>query len=332
MGTQISYVEYALPEKVITNDDLVAIFPDMDKEKVEAKIGIKQRHVVADGQTALGLAQAAAQKVLKHINRDDIDYLLLCTQSPDYLLPTSACVLQDTLGLRKDIGALDFNLGCSGFVYGLSLAKGLIHAKVAKNVLLVTSETYSKHLYHKDRSNRIIFGDGAAATVVTASATEKLMEFELGTDGASREIIMVRNGGMKHPLEAAPEELADASGNITTNNHFSMSGRDVFNFTIANIPKAVKNCLLKNQMELEDLDMVIFHQANKFMLEYLRKKIGIPEEKFFVDMELTGNTVSATIPIALRNAREKGMVKTGDKVLLAGFGVGLSWAVNIIEL
>jgi 3-oxoacyl-[acyl-carrier-protein] synthase-3 len=161
----IKHISYSLPEKILTNEQLVADFPEWTVEKVAKKIGVKQRHVVSENETALDLAEKAANKFFEEhkIARESIDFLLLCTQSPDYFLPTSACVLQDRLGLPASCGALDFNLGCSGFVYGLSLAKGLIAGNIAKNVLLITSETYSKHLHPKDKGNRTIFGDAAAA-------------------------------------------------------------------------------------------------------------------------------------------------------------------------
>ncbi len=332
MYSKIATTAYYLPTTTLTNQDLQAEIPALDIEKTESKLGIKQRHISAVDETALDLAVKAAEKVFTNFDRKEIDFVILCTQSPDYFLPTTACILQDRLQLCKDIGALDYNLGCSGFVYGLAMAKGLIHTQIATNVLLVTAETYSKHLHPMDRSNRSIFGDGATATVITASERNQIFEFVLGTDGSGKDKLIVPNGGMRHAKIAMPETTVDATGNVTTANHLKMIGPDVFNFTIKHIPKAVQQCLEKNNTTLEALDFIIFHQANKYMLEYLRKKIKAPETKFYIHLEDTGNTVSSTIPIALQDCLVNNRIKKGDKVLLVGFGVGLSWAATMVEI
>jgi 3-oxoacyl-[acyl-carrier-protein] synthase-3 len=330
--TKVSHLKYYLPTGVLTNEDLRSEFPELDIAKTEEKLGIKKRHICGSDETALDLAVKASEEVLQDFNKSEIDFVILCTQSPDYFLPTSACILQDRLGLNKSIGALDYNLGCSGFVYGLAIAKGLIKASVASNVLLVTSETYSKYLHKRDRGNRSIFGDGAAATIVSVSDKDQIFDFVLGTDGEGKDKLIVHNGAMRNAHCVAAPEIVDKSGNITTENHLIMKGPDIFNFTIRNIPKAFNNCLAKNNIKLDDIDFVIFHQANKYMLEYLRKKIDIPNEKFYINLKETGNTVSSTIPIALYDCLKENKIRSGDKVMLVGFGVGLSWAMTIIEI
>ena len=331
MGSRITHVEYFLPEQVLSNDDLKNVFPSIDLGKIE-KIGIHSRHIASDKETSLDLAYHAAIKLFDKIDKTKIDYLLLCTQTPDYFLPTSACILQDRLGLRKNIGALDFNLGCSGYVYGLSLAKGLIEGGIASNVLLLTGETYSKLLNEEDRGNRSIFGDAGSATIISKSEDNKIFNFELGTDGAGAENLIVKNGALKNKTDTAPKIKEYGSNNCYTDNDLYMNGPEIFNFTIKNIPSLVEQTLAKNNMLIDDMSYVIFHQANKFMLGYLRKKIKIPENKFYVNLETVGNTVSNTIPIALKDSIEKGHVKEGDKVLLCGFGVGYSMGATIIEL
>lgn len=329
---KISNVEYYLPKNILDNAQLEKEFPEWNSEKIAEKTGIKQRHIAAKDQTALDLGLRAAEQLLESFEKDKIDFILLCTQSPDYFFPTGACILQDRLGLKKNIGALDFNLGCSGFVYGLALAKGLIHTNVANNVLLITAETYSKHINPKDKANRSIFGDGAAACIVSESETEKIFDFELGTDGSGMNNLIVQNGGFRNKFNSLESDIFEEGNFVRNENNLYMNGPEIFNFTIANIPGLVNRVLEKNQLTIETIDYVIFHQANKFMLDYLRKKIKIAPEKFYQNMENTGNTVSATIPIALKDCIDKNIISYGDKVLLCGFGVGYSWGATVIEL
>jgi 3-oxoacyl-[acyl-carrier-protein] synthase-3 len=332
MGSKLVGLDYYLPERVLTNEDLEKEFPDWDSSKIESKIGIRQRHVVSEGETALDLAEKACLKVLANYDKTLIDFVILCTQSPDYFLPTSACILQNRLGLSENIGAYDFNLGCSGYIYGLAQAKGFIAAGIAKNVLVVVAETYSRHMYIKDVANRAIFGDGAAATIISASDTNHIHEFSLGTCGAGYENLIVRNGGMKNPTEETPEEIEYGTQSFYTANHLYMNGPEIFNFTIDYVPKLVENTLAVNKLLLDDVDYFIYHQANKFMLNYLRGKNKIPKEKFYIDMTDTGNIVSATVPVGLKNAIDKGIVVPGQKVMLVGFGVGYSWGATVITI
>ncbi len=332
MGVKIANIEYYLPEKVVTNDQLAKQFPDWSSEKIEKKVGIRERHIVKEDETALDLALRASKKVFKNYDKDKIDFLILCTQSSDYYLPTSACILQDKLGLKTNIGAFDFNLGCSGFVYGLALAKSLINSNIAKNILLITSETYTKHIHPKDKSNRTMFGDAAAAIIIEKSEEEQIGEFVLGTDGSGYKNLIVPNGGLRNRYNPNSKEIDDGSGSIRTDNNLYMNGPEIFNFTIKAVPKVVAETLVKNSITLDDLDYVIFHQANKYMNEYLRKKINIPKEKFYLNLLHTGNTVSATIPIAIKDALDNKLIKKGDKVLLVGFGVGYSWGGIIVTI
>lgn len=323
MGAYIHSIEYYLPENTVDNKLLSREFPEWEAEKIEEKVGIKTRHICSKNETALDLAYNAAEKVLKNFNKDQVDFVILCTQSPDYYLPSGACILQDRLKLRKDIGAFDYNLGCSGYIYGLALAKSLINSHISSNVLLIMAETYSKHIHPSDKSNRSIFGDGAAATLILPSSEDKIHEFILGTDGKGKDNLIVKKGGMRF-IDSQNEDLVE--------DYLYMNGPEIFNFTLDIIPDLFKNILLKHNMSIDQIDFCIFHQANKFVLEYLRKKLKIDPAKFYNNMLDTGNTVSATIPIALKDCLEKKIVKSGDKVLLVGFGVGYSWGATIITL
>jgi len=332
MGCSIKYIEYYLPDKILNNKQLEKEFPEWDAEKIEKKTGIRERHVVGNDETALDLGFKAATEVLKNYNKEKIDFLLLCTQSPDYYLPSSACILQNKLGLRTNIGAFDYNLGCSGFIYGLAMAKSFILSGIANNILLITSETYTKHIHPNDKSNKTIFGDGAAATIIEKSEKLGILEFSLGTDGSGYKNLIVPNGGLRNRYDIYAKEIDDGSRSIRTDNTLYMNGTEIFNFTIDAVPKVVSSVLKINNMKLEEINYVIFHQANKYMIEYLRKKIKIPKDKFYIKMLHTGNTVSATIPIALKDCLDNKIVEDGDKVLLVGFGVGYSWGATIIKI
>ncbi|WP_120232521.1 3-oxoacyl-ACP synthase III family protein [Chryseobacterium sp. AG363] len=321
---KISKIEYYLPQQVLTNEDLEKQFPEWSSERIQEKVGISQRHISSDSETVLDMAVQSSEKIFENYDRNKVDFILFCTQSPEYFLPTTACILQDRLGLRKNIGAIDFNLGCSGFVYGLAFAKGLIAGGIAKSILLVTSETYTKHIHPDDKGNRSIFGDASASAIIEKSEGNDY-QFCLGTDGSGAENLMVKKGAFKKDFELNPEHEFGPE-------NIYMNGPEIFNFTIENIPGLVKETLEINSMTMDDIDHFVFHQANSFMLNYLRKKTKIPAEKFYIDMEKTGNTVSATIPIALKNMMDKGMLKQGDKVLMAGFGVGYSWGATIMEI
>ena len=331
MGAIIKAIEYVYPKQKITNDDLSIRFPDYDFSKFEEKVGIKNRYWVQEGETALDLAIEACDKLLIKINKQDIDFILYCTQSPEYFLPTTACILQNKLGLNINIGALDFNLGCSGFTYGVSLSKALINSGQAKNVLLVTAETYSKYLHPNDRSNRAIFGDAAAATLISFSEKEQIGDFLFGTDGSGYDKLIVKNGCSRTPFDTQATEIVYGTNNVYTDNHLYMNGPEVFNFTNEIIPNFTKEVLLKNDITIEGIDQFVFHQANAFMLNFIRKRIKVDSQKFYIDLEDGGNTVSCTIPIALKKYSQK-HVLNNQKIVIIGFGVGLSWSGGLIEI
>lgn len=332
MNSRIKVIETYLPEGILSNEMISSEFPKWDPDKIEKKIGIKQRHVVSNDETALDLAIKAGKKALENYNKKDIDFVILCTQSPDYLLPTSACILQSKLGLKNSVGAFDYNLGCSGFIYGLAMAKAFIASSMANSVLLVMSDTYTKHINKLDFADRSIFGDGATAIIVESCPEPQIHDFVIGTDGSGANNLIIPNGGMRNQFNPEAVLVEDSSGNKRTDNNLFMNGPEIFNFTIGAVPSVIDDVLSKNNTSLDDIDYVIFHQANKFMLDYLRKKTKIPKEKFYNNMLNTGNTVSSTIPIALKDCMENGMVKSGDKILLCGFGVGYSWGATIITI
>lgn len=330
MEAYIKAISYYLPEKVVTNEDLVRDYPQWDAEKVAKKTGIYERHVSADGETAGDMAVKAAQKLFAEYDIDtkDIDFVLLCTQSPDYHLPSTACIIQNKLGISQKAGAFDFDLGCSGYEYGLAIAKGFIVGGMAKNILLLTAETYNKYIHPSDYGNRSIFGDGAAATIVSTEGEYKIEEFVFGTNGMDAGKLIVRTGCARQPVKTG-EVGKDEGGYINAPDFLYMDGSGIFNFTLEAVPAMVKQLLEKNGMVQDQIDVFIFHQANRFMLNTIQKICHIDKNKFYVDLEHTGNTVSSTVPIALKDYITKG--GNAKTIMLTGFGVGLSWAGCIIK-
>lgn len=327
----IEAIEYHLPEGQLTNEIIEQEHPEWGAAKISAKTGIRNRHITAEGEFASDLALAAANKLFAAtgIDKSEIGFLLYCTQSPDYFLPTTACILQHQLGLPQSVGALDFNLGCSGYVYGLLLAKGILQCNPGKKVLLITAETYSKFIHANDKSNKTIFGDAAAATLLgTTPGGFALGEFVYGSDGSGFDRLIVKNGGMRHRNVQGADKLDDAGAFVANDDSLYMDGPEIFSFTSKKVPLLVNETLERNCMAFDQVDYFLFHQANKFMLDFIRKKASIPAEKFIYHLENVGNTVSNTIPIALK---EHWQQLLGKQVLLAGFGVGYSWAGCVIK-
>ena len=331
MKAFIKTISYYLPERIVSNEELVSEFPEWTVEKIADKVGVLQRHVASEEETATDLAVKAAEKLFKDnptINKDEIDFVLFCTQSPDYFLPSSSCIIQHRLGISKNSGAFDFNLGCSGYVYGLAVAKGLVLGGIAKNVLLLTAETYNKYLHPRDKGNRTIFGDAASATLISKDGIAEIGDFALGTDGAGADNLIVRSGASRNP-EKFNDLAFDENGNPRSSDYLFMNGTEIFSFTQKNVPIVVNETLKKNTLNKENIDMIVFHQANSYMLNFLRKKIKIEPDKFYMDMSNVGNTVSNSIPIALCDGLKNGIIH--GNVLICGFGVGYSWGGTILK-
>lgn len=328
----IKGISYYLPERVVTNVELVKEFPEWSVDKVAQKVGVDSRHIAAENETAGDMAEKAARKLFKEYQIDpkSIDFLMLCTQSPDYFLPSTACVLQDRLGIPTSAGAFDYNLGCSGCIYGMAMAKGLIAAGIAKNVLLLTAETYNKYLHPSDKSDRSIFGDGAAACLISTEGFAGIGEFSLGTDGSGANNLIVKTGAAKQK-EATGKYVEDDEGHIWYDDYLYMNGGAIFNFTLDAVPAMMADILAKNQLEKDGIDYYVFHQANKFMLNTIRKVCVLPKDKFYVNLATTGNTVSSTVLIGLKDCMDNLIIKSGDKVMISGFGVGLSWGGTILK-
>jgi 3-oxoacyl-[acyl-carrier-protein] synthase-3 len=330
MKAYIKAISYYLPETVVTNEELIKEFPEWSVDKIVNKVGIDQRHIAKPDETSADLATKAAEKLFAEydIDKSSIDFILFCTQSPDYFLPTSACLIQKKLKIPTSCGALDFNLGCSGYVYGLSLAKGLLLGGIANNILLLTGETYSKFMHPKDKGNRTLFGDAGSATLISLDGFAEIGNFSLGTDGKGAKNLIVKTGGMRN-REKADDLRFEENGNPISSDHLYMNGSEIFNFTIEAVPPLIEDTLAKNALAREDVDGYVFHQANKFMINFLRKKLKIAPEKFHMYMSEVGNTVSNTIPIVITEELKENALH--GNILLAGFGVGYSWAGCVLK-
>lgn len=328
----IKAISYYLPEKVVTNEELVKEFPEWSVDKVAQKVGVDSRHLAAEDETAGDMAEKAARKLFEEYQIDpkSIDFLMLCTQSPDYFLPSTACVLQDRLGIPTSAGAFDYNLGCSGCVYGMAMAKGLIAAGIAKNVLLLTAETYNKYLHPSDKSNRSIFGDGAAACLISTEGFAEIGDFTLGTDGSGANHLIVKTGASRQKASTGLS-VEDEEGHIWFDDFLYMNGGAIFNFTLDAVPAMMAQILEKNHLQKDEIDYYVFHQANKFMLNTIRKVCVLPKDQFYVNLSETGNTVSSTVLIGLKECVVNQTIKKGDKVMISGFGVGLSWGGTVLK-
>jgi 3-oxoacyl-[acyl-carrier-protein] synthase-3 len=337
MKACIKAISYHLPERLITNDELASEFPGLKIDDLTRLTGVKKRYVAADNETAADLAFHAAIRLFDEhkIDPKSIDHIIFCAQGADYITPSTACILQDRLGIPQQAGSLDINQGCTGYIYGLSVANGLIATGSAKNILLFTSVNISELIHPEDKSNRAIFGDAAAATLVSTnddSAGSGMGDFVFGTDGKGFDAIIIKNGGARYPdLKFPAEDYFDDAGNIRNDRNFFMNGAKVFTFSVEMVPLMINQLFEKSGLSDDDIDMYVFHQANQIILESIFRKMKIPKEKTLFHLEDCGNTVSSTIPIALYHAIKDGKVKRGDKLVLAGFGVGFSWAACVVD-
>ena len=323
LHAHIGPIAVHFPERRETNAELHAQFPGWDIPLIEEKTGIAQRFIAAENETAADLAVAAAEKLFAEhsIDRGTIDYILLCTQTPDYPLPTTACLVQDRLGIPTTAGAIDFNLGCSGFVYGISMAEGLICSGQAKRILLLTAETYSKYIDAEDRSLRTIFGDAAAATLIEAGTSDSLSGFRFGTDGSGADTLLVADGGARHASTALrPRHRKRWKSRLY------MDGASLISFTVTAIPQLIREMLEKAGLSIDDIQLFLMHQATDKMLSQLQIALGVDSTRLPIRLRDCGNTVSSTLPILIHDLRRSGELVSGMQTMLVGFGVGWSWA------
>jgi 3-oxoacyl-[acyl-carrier-protein] synthase-3 len=333
VGTSIKAISYYLPEKVLGNEELSKVFPEYSADEVYRRSGVIERHISAENELPSDMAVKAAEKLFteQDIDKKNIDFLIFCSMLLDRQAPTTACLLQERLGLSKNIGAIDMPMGCSGYIYGLCIAKSLIHSGVAKNVLILAGDCTTKTIQPDDHALRFLFGDGMTASLISHSNEENIGSFVLGSDGSGESSLVIQGANARE--NSNPEWLKqnpDAAG--MPYGKLFMHGLDVLSFTLKTVPTMINDLLVKERLAMEDIDMFVFHQPGGFVLEKLKRKMNIPDEKFFVNIQNRGNTVSATIPIAVCDALNEKRIKKGSRILLAGFGIGLSWGCTIVTL
>ena len=334
MDIEIAQIEYYLPGDRVSNDDLQKENPDWDMGRLSEKSGVYNRHIVKADETAFDLACKACEKLFsnREISKDSIDGIIFCTQSPDYIMPSNAFLLHKHLKLGQSVFAFDINLACSGFIYGLSIARGFIATALGKNILLVNADTYSKYINPRDRSAKILFGDGAAASIISGKESQGVIDIMLASSGNDFDSFYIPSGGCRMPKsESTSVEAMDAAGNTHSAENIHMNGFGVWKFIASTVPKQINEILSRNGYSVNDIDLYVFHQASKMTLDSLIKGSKIDPEKVFSNIQHVGNLVSASIPVALKDALIAGRLKKGDLVLLSGFGVGLSWGTIILR-
>ena len=334
MNIKINKIEYYLPENLITNEDLQMSNPGWDMLKTAEKSGVYKRYIASENETALDLACKACDKLFRddQISKKSIDGIIFCTQSPDYIMPSNAFLIHKYLNLNQSVFAFDYNLACSGFIYGLAMSQGFISTSLANNILLINADTYSKFLHPGDRSTRTLFGDGASACLISKEDTAGIIDIMLASSGKHFESFYIPSGGCRIPKsEKTSMEEKDISGNVHTSENIYMNGFGVWKFIASTVPKQIKEIIMRNNFKVSDIDLYVFHQASKLTIDSLVKALKIDPTKVFSNIANVGNLVSASIPVALKDAEETGKLKRGDLILLSGFGVGLSWGTTILR-
>lgn len=333
-NSRIKYLSCHLPKDTLDNSELIQLFPEKSKELIYKSFGIKKRHVREFNQTGSDLAFLAAEKLFiefEDFNKTDIDFLIFCTEGLDYKAPTSSSVLHYRLGLNQNCGCIDMPMGCAGYIYGLSLANAMIVSGNATNVLLLVSDIPTSVIHSKDFDLRCIFGDAGAATLIQASEQKGIGKFVFGNDGEGAKNLIVERGSTRAPIDKDWIELYKNEPGNLAHGKMEMNGLEIARFSLQRVPTLLQETLKRNNLPFEEVDLFVFHQASKFILSALRRKCKIPKEKFYEYYEEIGNTVSCSIPIALKQAELEGKLKIGHKVMLLGFGVGYTWGGTIVE-
>jgi len=330
---EIIGISSCVPQNVLINNEENLNMTSEEIAKLVESIGIRERRFADKDVTALDLCYRAANNLLDFMNfdKDSIDAVVFMTQTPDYLIPANSPIIQDKLGLRKDIISFDIGLACSGYVYSLFVVYSLLQNPSVNNVLLLDGETFSKHINPLDKVNYPLYGDAGTATLVTRKATRGNSYFSLYTDGSGYKSVIIESGAYRNPITASGlSEIKRDDGNFGRSNDIYMDAIEVFNFTMREIPKSIKSILQNSGLTIDNIDMYVLHQANKFMTDFIAKKLKIPPEKVLYSIGKFGNTSSASIPLTICENGDK--FKGNNRILMSGFGGGLSWANAIFNL
>ena len=334
-GVKIVGIANAVPAHTQSLIDDVKEFDQDEIKKISKSTGVSKRHVSPEHICTSDLCQAAAEKLIAEtrIDKSSIDALIFVTQTPDYILPATSCILQDRLGLPKSCAAFDMNLGCSGYPYGIWVAANFIFSGAAKRVILVNGDTGTKHVSHLDRASAFLFGDAGTATILELCDKNETMSFVLGTDGSGFGNLIIPAGGYRNPSSESTKELKEAEGgNVRSQEHLFMNGAEIFTFTLKVVAPMIKELLEYTGTDIADIDYFVMHQANSFIIRHLTKKLKVPSEKVPICMEKFGNTSSSSIPLTISEAIGEQVRTNKLKFVFAGFGVGYSWAAVELNL
>lgn len=308
-----------LPENIVTNDDLAKIM-DTSDEWISSRTGIRARHLAKEETTAQMSAKAAKQALEEaDMKAEDLDLIIVGTLSGDYVTPSAACEVQSLIG-AEHAAAFDVNAACSGFMFAMNTAYAYIHSGIYKNALIIGAETLSKLMDWNDRSTCVLFGDGAGAAVVTADDTG-LMKFTQGSDGSKGMVLACKNRLNNNPLVQNPTEP----------DYVYMDGQEVYKFAVSTVPASIKKVLEEAGLEVSDIKYFLLHQANIRIIQSVAKRLKADPDKFPTTLEHCGNISAGSVPILLDEVNKKGMLQRGDKIVLAGFGAGLTWSASVME-
>lgn len=331
MGCEIRYITYQLASKEVSNEDLANTFKEFSAEDIYKKVGIKKRFHTSEDIIGSDLAFQAANLFFNDTKfpKEQIEFILFCTEGLDYIAPMTACLLQDRLKLNKNIGALDLPSGCAGFTNALGMAKAIVESGQSSNVLLLFGDTPGLVSHPQDFALKSLFSDAGAAVLVEKSHENHIGNFVYGVDGSGAKHLFVDKSCLRNPIDKEWLELNNDVGGMPRG-QMKMNGLEVFSFSIKEVPILVTEILEKNKLEMKDINLFVFHQASKIILKSIQRKLQIPTDKMAYYLENNGNTVSVSIPLCLKEAQREGRIQKGDKVLIAGFGIGFSWSGTIL--
>lgn len=330
----IEDISYYLPEKVVTNDDLAANFSARGVRRVGGVTGVMSRHVEEDSVPLSEMAVRAVRDMFaeRPDELDSIDFIVLVTQTGDYKIPSTACIIQDKLGLPKTVGAFDINLGCSGYVYGLAVAQSLVESGISQRCLLIAAEKPMLHASASDLNMRILHGDAATATLISReNIIAEIGSYDVGSDGSGAKLLYIPAGGTVMPAtKETREPVPDESGNAVCLEHTQMDGIAVYNFSTETVPVTIARTLEKNGVSEDDISYFVLHQASGIILDGIRNNMGLEEDRVPTNIDSVGNTSCASIPLILTDLLKSKTVAPGKRILLSGFGIGLSWASVVL--
>jgi 3-oxoacyl-[acyl-carrier-protein] synthase III len=313
-----------VPERVLTNEDLEKLV-DTSDEWITTRTGIRERRIAAEDEHASDMGVAAAERLLKEsgTSAEEIDLVLVATMTPDYLFPSTAALIQDRIGASR-AAAFDFQAACSGYLYGLSIAKAYVESGMYKSVLFIATEKLSAFVDYEDRNTCVIFGDGASAALIRNEGVGlALSSVVLGADGAQSDLLMVPAGGSRNPASATT---------VAQRQHFlNMNGKETFKHAVRRMSEAIKTCMHENELEGSDISWLVPHQANERIIDSLAKKLSLPKEQVYKTIHKYGNTSASSVGIALDELMREKDIHDGENILLVAFGAGLTWGASVVQ-